>query len=157
MKKIIALVLALLTVIAVGTTVAFADENPVWATVNFTAPNTYILNIPMDIEVGTLADITVENINVANGDKIVITLNGMDNNGEVQLAHTEDSNSTVSVKFDVGGNVLTPNNNVIGWFSGDPNSETAWQLDSYCENCYAETKAGNYQGSVYFEVNTEAI
>ena len=103
MKKIISLLLAVVIVALFGTTIAFAEDVSTPATLRYTAPNTYIMNIPMEIQVGEATEITVDNINVTDGDRVNIYVDGLGANGHATLQHETDPNATAEVVITANG------------------------------------------------------
>lgn len=157
MKKIVSLLLAVLMVTAFGTTIAFAEDVSTPATLRYTAPNTYVMNIPMEIQVGEATDIAVDNINVADGDRINIYVDGLSANGHAILQHNTDPNVTAEVVITANGAEMTASNTLVGWFSGENDTATDWEINSYIYNQNDNLKAGQYSGTVYFTMQSTSV
>ena len=154
MKKFISILIAMVLIAAVGTTAVFADEAPTPVTLNYTAPNTYIINIPMELEVGVASTITVDEINVADGEKVSIYVEGLED-GYAILQHETDYQSSAAVTITANGAEMNTSNNLVGWFSGMDNSATDWEINSYLTMMRGNAKAGKYSGTIYFSMRSE--
>ena len=150
MKKVLSVIIAIVMMCAITIPAASAESFNESVPVTYSAPDTFVLNIPAQIVVGERAYIEAESLNIRDTKQVEVTFGGFTNSNTVSLYEENDPTKTVSVYFiNNGGDIMSPTDNVVATFSNS-NASASYTLDSQIVLDDQVVKAGEYSGSVYF-------
>lgn len=158
MKKIFAMVLAVCMLISFAIPAVSAEEvQDASTTVTYDVPDSFMLSIPAQIEVGQPAEIAVPTLNLKEGRHVVVKAYGMNDSGELTLTGVHDTNnSIIAYMYGANGNILKPGDDTVGVFNiGDEG--VAYTISSSILYRPADTVPDTYQGTLYFSAYSEAI
>lgn len=160
MKKIISIIIAILVLTVCCVPQTFATTQDYQTEIKYIVPDTYMLYIPSEINIGEPAEIYAENVNITTDKKVVVRMNGIDELGRAEVFNVNDGQQKLSVAF-TGENAaaITSLNNVVGEFNkGDTQSDTHYTINSYAD-AYDTLAydAGEYIGNISFTASCEPI
>lgn len=129
---------------------ALADNNYTQsATLNYTVEGSYMIYIPMEITVGTSAEIRAEEINIPDNKKIVISFSNLIGDGYVELTN-EYSDDIVKVYFETDSGIkYQPYSTICKITSSSQGS--SYNFRTYAE--HESVRAGEYYGYVEFLID----
>lgn len=148
MKKITAMILSVFMIMATST-VVFAESTPYYQATQMTyeVPSSFTAMIPMEMNAGESVSISVTDVNLADGSKILATICYLDEDDEIKLRNNDESDQ-ISVKvYDKNGNQYTRGNNFVGVFADNNQSYSVRTEVQYAN----DAKAGLYTGYMCFE------
>lgn len=150
MKKVLSIIIAIVMMCAITIPAVSAESFNESVPVTYSAPDTFVLNIPAQIVVGERAYITAESLNIRDTKQVEVTFGGFTNYNTVSLYDDNDPTNTVSVYFFNNDNdTMSPTDNVVATFS-NTNPDASFILDSQIVLDDRVVKAGEYSGAVYF-------
>lgn len=150
MKRIIALLMAVILVCAVGMTTAFATGANGSVPAVYTVPDSYTLEFPLEITVGMPTTVYVYDVNVASGKNIRIYANGMGEGGALTLTNETSDETIIADIYSSNGTLITGENHVIGELNVG-NGDTVLEFSTLVRSYDPSTPAGEYRGTLFFE------
>jgi len=154
MKKLLALVLSIILIsFSVFAVSAQAQSVDYSAEAVLTIPDTFIINIPAEIEVGQVTTINAIDINIATGREVSVSFSGLNERGGVEVYNNVDNTSAEVRFYDDNGADYKGDHLTIGTFTNDTADNT---YNFYSTGRYtSDTRAGVYRGTVNFLVTCD--
>lgn len=123
------------------------------STVTYTVEGSFMVNIPESMTIGQAADIYAEELNVEPNKALYVRASGFDLEDGIFLRNVNDYDSFLVAYFtNDSGEKLTSGNNLVGVFS-EPS--TTIHITPHIQDYDSGTKAGDYTGTVYFDISCE--
>lgn len=148
MKKFKSLIIPLIIILVCYTNVYAQDGS---TTLTYTLNDSFWIMIPETIQVGETGSLYAEQLNVAPGHEVYVTITNLNEFGGITLYNEYDDNSYINIGiFDSGGNSIDPQNPILGTFA---NSGTTVNFTTFAD--YANDlshAAGNYTGVINFDI-----
>ena len=150
MKKIISLILATISMVFSTVTVSAIETNYSQQTqLSYTYEGDYMIYIPMEINVGENISVMVDNVNILNDKKIVVSVSNFDYDNRIVLTNSDCEHYAYAILKDDNGNQITASNNIIGEFTNDNHLGKNISTEVYHESMLT---AGTYTGWVDFNI-----
>ena len=155
MKKIISLILATIIMVFSTVTVSAIETNYSHQTqLSYTYEGDYMIYIPMEINVGENISVMVDDVNILNNKKIVVSVGNFDYDNRIVLTNSNCESYAYAILKDANGNQITTSKNIIGEFTND--NHLGKEIST--EVCYENTlTAGTYTGWVDFYIELTNI
>lgn len=148
MKKIITIMLSAI-IFMVTSTVVFAETLPYYQStqMSYEVPGSFTAVIPAEMNAGDSVSVSVRDVNLAEGSQIATSICYLDENDEIKLTNSNETDHIAVRVSDKNGNQYTRGNNLVGMFTADN--------QSYTVNTEVQStdgvKAGTYTGYMCFE------
>lgn len=156
MKKLLSVLITTVLLLSLPSVTAYADDKQVSegtasATMTYRVQSNYCILIPetIDADFGQYT-FQAEYLNIADGEKVFVTVTNTDDNGRILFTH-ENGVNTLKKNIISYGSVNLPNNCVGCFYGDDVTSKISFGVSD--ENFdYDYVKAGMYSAIVEFNV-----
>lgn len=148
MKNIITIILSAIMLMTTST-VVFAETLPYYQStrMSYEVPGSFTAVIPAEMNAGDSVSVSVRDVNLAEGSQIATSICYLDENDEIKLTNSNETDHIAVKVFDRNGNQYTRGCNLVGMFTEDNQTYTVSTEVQSTDGA----KAGMYTGYMCFE------